>query len=70
MQPSTLNRTDAAVGIIFIALGTAMSGKLASYYDPEAESPFFIWIGLASVVVGLVVMAASRPIQRLMAGVH
>lgn len=59
-----------ALYFLSIALGTAMSGKLASYYDPEAESPFFIWIGLASVVVGLVVMAASRPIQRLMAGVH
>ena len=40
------------------------------YYDPDAEAPYFIWIGLASVVVGLVVMAANRPIQKLMAGVH
>ena len=36
---------------------------------PEAESPFFIWVGLASVVTGVVVMLASKPIHKLMAGV-
>ncbi len=33
------------------------------------ESPFFIWVGLASVVTGVVVMLASKPIHKLMAGV-
>ena len=51
------------------ALGTALAGTLAGYYDPEAESPFFIWVGLASVVTGVVVMLASKPIHTLMAGV-
>ena len=43
--------------------------RLAEFYDPEAEAPYFIWIGLASVVTGVVVMLASKPIHRLMAGV-
>lgn len=59
------------VGLYFlsIALGTALAGTLAGYYDPSSESPFFVWVGLASVVTGVVVMAAAKPIHRLMAGV-
>lgn len=59
------------VGLYFlsIALGTALAGTLAGYYDPSDEAPFFIWIGLASVVTGVVVMALNKPIHKLMAGV-
>ncbi|KQV77312.1 MFS transporter [Nocardioides sp. Root122] len=59
------------VGLYFlsIALGTAMAGTLAGYYDETAETPFFLWVGLASVVTGVVVMFASKPIHKLMAGV-
>jgi POT family proton-dependent oligopeptide transporter len=59
------------VGLYFlsIALGTALAGTLAGYYDETDEAPFFIWVGLASVVTGVVVMALNRPIHKLMAGV-
>lgn len=59
------------VGLYFlsIALGTAMAGTLAGYYDETDEAPFFLWVGLASVVTGIVVMLASKPIHKLMAGV-
>ncbi|NYE38964.1 POT family proton-dependent oligopeptide transporter [Nocardioides cavernae] len=59
------------VGLYFlsIALGTALAGTLAGYYDQDAEGPFFIWVGLAAVVTGVVVMIANKPIHRLMAGV-
>jgi proton-dependent oligopeptide transporter, POT family len=59
------------VGLYFlsIALGTALAGTLAGYYDEANEGPFFLWVGLASVVTGVVVMLASKPIHRLMAGV-
>lgn len=58
-----------ALYFLSIALGTALSGALARYYDVDHEGPFFLWVGLASVVTGVVVMAASKPIHRLMAGV-
>ncbi|MBD3916224.1 peptide MFS transporter [Nocardioides hwasunensis] len=63
--------TTQMVGLYFlsIALGTALAGTLAGYYDENAETPFFVWVGLASVVTGIVVMAASKPIHKLMAGV-
>lgn len=42
---------------------------MAGYYDVSSEAPFFIWVGLAAVVTGAVVMAFAKPIHRLMAGV-
>ena len=58
-----------ALYFLSIALGTALAGVLAGYYDATNEAPFFIWVGLASVVTGVVVILASKPIHRLMAGV-
>ncbi|MFC0222712.1 MFS transporter, partial [Nocardioides zeicaulis] len=58
-----------ALYFLSIALGTALAGVLAGYYDETDEGPFFIWVGLASVVTGVVVMLASKPIHKLMAGV-
>jgi POT family proton-dependent oligopeptide transporter len=42
---------------------------VAGHYDENNEAPFFIRVGLASVVTGVVMMLASRPIHTLMAGV-
>ena len=69
LAPRKFATQMVALYFLSIALGTALAGTLAGFYDPEAESPFFIWIGLASVVTGVAVMLASRPIHRLMAGV-
>jgi POT family proton-dependent oligopeptide transporter len=69
LAPKKFATQMVALYFLSIALGTALAGTLAGFYDQDAESPFFIWIGLASVVTGVVVMLASKPIHRLMAGV-
>lgn len=69
LAPRKFATQMVALYFLSVALGTALAGTLAGFYDPEAEAPFFIWIGLASVVTGVVVMVASKPIHRLMAGV-
>ena len=69
LAPKKFATQMVALYFLSIALGTALAGTLAGFYDPDAESPFFIWIGLASVVTGVVVMLASKPIHTLMAGV-
>lgn len=69
LAPKKFTTQMVALYFLSIALGTALAGTLAGFYNPDAESPFFIWIGLASVVTGVVVMLASKPIHRLMAGV-
>lgn len=69
LAPRKFTTQMLALYFLSIALGTAMAGALAGFYDPTDETPFFLWVGLAAVVTGLVVMAASKPIHRLMAGV-
>ena len=59
-----------ALFFLSVALGTAMAGQLAGYYDVDHEQPFFLWIGLASVVTGVVVLALAKPIRGLMSGVR
>lgn len=69
LAPKKYTTQMVALYFLSIALGTAMAGTLAGYYDEARESPFFLWIGLAAVVTGAVVMAFSKPIHKLMAGV-
>lgn len=69
LAPKKYRTQMVALYFLSIALGTALAGVLAGYYDDTNESPFFIWVGLASVVTGVVVMLASKPIHKLMAGV-
>ena len=69
LAPKKYTTQMVALYFLSIALGTAMAGTLAGYYDETRESPFFIWIGLVAVVTGAVVMVFSKPIHKLMAGV-
>ena len=69
LAPKKYATQMVALYFLSIALGTAMAGTLAGYYDEARETPFFLWIGLAAVVTGAVVMAFSKPIHKLMAGV-
>ncbi len=69
LAPKKYATQMVALYFLSIALGTALAGSLARYYDPNDESPFFLWVGLASVVTGVVVMAFARRIHTQMAGV-
>src|SRR6478735_974836 len=70
LAPEKFRTQMVALFFLSIALGTAMSGKLAEYYNPDHETPFFLWIGLAAVVTGALVLAFTKPIRALMSGVH
>jgi POT family proton-dependent oligopeptide transporter len=69
LAPKKYRTQMVALYFLSIALGTALAGVLAGYYDETAEGPFFVWVGLASVVTGVAVMLAAKPIHKLMAGV-
>jgi POT family proton-dependent oligopeptide transporter len=47
-----------------------MAGTLAGFYDENNEVPYYLWIGGASIVVGLLLAACSPWIRKLMQGVH
>ncbi|MFD7075792.1 peptide MFS transporter [Nocardioides sp. NPDC059952] len=70
LAPERFRTQMMALFFLSVALGTAMSGRLAEFYDVSDDSGFFWWVGLASVVVGVVLLIGNRPIRRLMAGVH
>jgi POT family proton-dependent oligopeptide transporter len=70
LAPARFHTQMVALYFLSISLGTAMAGKLAGYYDPSNETGYFLFIGLVAIAVGLVLLAVTKPIRRLMAGVH
>ena len=59
-----------ALFFLSVALGTAMSGLLTDYYDPKDEVPYFLVLGGAAILVGVILAACSKPIRSLMGGVR
>ena len=70
LAPRLFHTQMVALFFLSVGLGTAMSGKLAEYYHPDDEKPFFLWIGLAAVLTGVVMLTLTRPISRMMKGVR
>ncbi|MEQ6902518.1 peptide MFS transporter [Nocardioides sp. YIM 152588] len=70
LAPAQFKTQMVAIYFLSVALGTAMSGTLAEYYDPGDEHVYFLLIGLAAIAAGALLLAFTKPIRRLMAGVH
>lgn len=69
LAPAAFQTQMVALFFLSVSLGTAMSGVLAQWYDPANETPYFLVIGLVAIAFGLVLMLASKPIKKLMAGI-
>jgi POT family proton-dependent oligopeptide transporter len=70
LAPAKFRTQMVALFFLSVALGTAMSGLLTGYYDPKNEVPYFTVLGIAAIVVGIVLALFTKPIRRLMSGVH
>jgi len=70
LAPAKFHTQMVALFFLSVALGTAMSGLLSGYYDPQNEVPYFTVLGIAAIVVGVVLAACVKPIRALMSGVH
>ncbi|MGB9280044.1 MAG: oligopeptide:H+ symporter [Pseudonocardiaceae bacterium] len=70
ISPRVFRSQTVALYFLSVALGTAMSGSLARYYSPRHEAPYFGILGAVAIVVGLIIIALSPMIRRLMAGVR
>jgi proton-dependent oligopeptide transporter, POT family len=70
LAPEAFHTQMIALFFLSIAVGSAGAGSLAGLYDPERETPYFLLLGLASIVVGVALLVANRPISRLMSGVR
>ncbi|KRE44140.1 peptide MFS transporter [Knoellia sp. Soil729] len=70
LAPKAFHSQMIALFFLSIAVGSAGAGSLAGFYDPSNERPYFLFLGIASIVVGLLMAAGSRWITRMMAGVR
>jgi POT family proton-dependent oligopeptide transporter len=70
LAPEVFKTQMVALFFLSVALGSAMSGYLAQYYSAENERAYFGIIGAVAVGLGLALAACSRPIRKLMSGVH
>ncbi|GAA4588523.1 POT family proton-dependent oligopeptide transporter [Actinoplanes octamycinicus] len=70
LAPHAFHTQMVALFFLSIALGTAASGTLATFYSAEHETAYFGVLGLVAILLGVALAAAARPITRLMGGVR
>ncbi|KOS55147.1 peptide MFS transporter [Rhodococcus rhodochrous] len=70
LAPRNFHTQMVALFFLSVALGTAMAGTLAKYYDEANEKPYFAWVGFGSIAIGVVLALFSPWIRRKMQGVH
>ncbi|MDT5240907.1 MAG: proton-dependent oligopeptide transporter, family [Mycobacterium sp.] len=70
LAPNAFRAQMMALYFFSVGLGTSMSGVLAKYYDAAHEFAYFGIIGAVAIVAGVVVLAISGWVSRLMEGVH
>ncbi len=70
LAPQAFRTQMIALFFLSVALGSSMAGTLSAQYDPENETPYFLIIGGASIVVSLVMVALNKWIVSMMRGVR
>ncbi|MGZ4454945.1 MAG: peptide MFS transporter [Nocardioides sp.] len=70
LAPAAFKTQMVSLFFLSVALGSVLAGYLGKYYAADHEATYFGVLGLISIVVGLVLAAFTKPIRRLMAGVH
>jgi POT family proton-dependent oligopeptide transporter len=70
LAPQRFRTQMVALYFLSVSFGTAMAGKLAGQYHPDAETGYFFVLGAVAVAVGVLVLVLTRPITRLMSGVR
>ncbi|MFD4295263.1 peptide MFS transporter [Rhodococcus sp. NPDC058505] len=70
LAPRAFHTQMVALFFLSLALGSSMAGTLAKHYDTTNQAPYFLWIGLGSIAVGVLMVVLSPWISRMMRGVH
>ncbi|MFI8595536.1 peptide MFS transporter [Microbacterium sp. NPDC078428] len=70
LAPEAFHTQMVALFFLSVALGTAIAGELAKFYDPTNEVPYFSILGAIAIVVGLALLASVKPVLALMRGVR
>ncbi|QJU53521.1 oligopeptide:H+ symporter [Herbiconiux sp. KACC 21604] len=70
LAPRVFQTQMVALFFLSIALGTALSGILAGFYDENDEPPYFGISGIVAIVVGVVLILLTPWVRKLMQGVR
>lgn len=70
LAPELFHTQMVALFFLSVALGTAISGWLAQFFDVDDEVPYFTTLGVIAIAVGIALVLAVRPVLRLMKGVR
>ncbi|WJM16084.1 peptide MFS transporter [Microbacterium arborescens] len=70
LAPARFQTQMVALFFLSVSLGTAISGLLAPFYDPQNEVPYFSILGAIAIVLGIALAAARKPVLALMRGVR
>lgn len=70
LSPRSFHSQMVALFFLSISLGSATAGSLSRFYSSENEVPYFLTVGLTSIVVGVALFLARRPILAMMKGVQ
>ncbi|KXO89444.1 peptide MFS transporter [Tsukamurella pseudospumae] len=65
LAPRAFSTQMVALNYLSISLGTALAGRLATFYDQDDEAPYFLILGGTAIAIGLIVVALSPMIKRL-----
>lgn len=70
LAPAAFRTQMVALFFLSVALGTAISGAVVRFYDPDNEVPYFTVLGGIAIVVGVGLLASAKPVLALMKGVR
>ncbi|AKK12161.1 peptide MFS transporter [Corynebacterium uterequi] len=73
VAPEKFQSQTMAVWLLAVSMGTSLSGTLGGLYnpnDPSAEFNFFLWVGIGSIVIGLIMIALKGWVLKKFIDVH
>jgi POT family proton-dependent oligopeptide transporter len=70
LAPEVFKTQMVALLFLSIALGTAMAGVLAEYYNDQDQVPYFGTLGIIAIVVGVALIIFTPAVKKLMCGVR
>src|SRR5690606_20573654 len=70
LAPERFHTQMVALYFLSVALGTAIAGWLAQFYDAANEVPYFLILGVIAIVLGVALLLAVKPVLALMRGVR
>ncbi|WP_105565476.1 peptide MFS transporter [Microbacterium halophytorum] len=70
LAPQKFHTQMVSLYFLSVALGTAIAGWLAQFYDPTDEVPYFSVLGVIAIVIGAAMLMCVKPVLALMKGVR